>query len=114
MKRYIYKKTAFDIIRESLTAIVFTLTIIIMIVFGLWKAEVGSRIEGLRLLEESIMRAIVQCYAIEGIYPESIRYIEERYGVYIDKTRYIVHYDILASNILPNVFVMELSGGRKR
>jgi len=112
MNRYVFKKTVFGVIRESVATVIFTLTIFTLILVGLWKTEVSSRTEGLRLLEKSIMQAIIQCYAIEGSYPESIKHIEERYGVYIDRTRYVVHYDIFASNILPNVMVIELSGGR--
>ena len=110
----IFKKNAFDTIRESLTAVIFTFAVIVIIVIGLRQTEISSRAEGLRLLEESVMRAAVQCYAIEGIYPDSVSYIERRYEVYIDRTRYAVHYEIFASNILPDITVVELSGGRRR
>jgi len=109
MKRSIFKKTAFDLIRDSVASIIFTFAVIAMIVVGLWKTEAASRAEGLRLLEESLMRAVVQNYAIKGIYPDSLRYIEERYGIYIDRTRYVVHYKIFASNILPHITVLELN-----
>ena len=114
MKKSIFKKTAFDLIRESLAAVIFTLLVIAMITVGLWKTENSSRAEGLRLLEESLMRAVVQNYAIKGMYPDSLGYIEEHYGVYIDRTRYVVHYRIFASNILPDITVLELSEGWRR
>ena len=97
--------------RESFTAVIFTLAVTVMIYIGLRETEISSRAEGMRLLEESVMRAAVQCYAIEGSYPDSIAYIEGHYGVYIDKARYAVHYEIFASNILPDITVMELGGG---
>ena len=114
MRRGIFKKSAFDTVRESLTPVIFTLAVIVMIVIGLRATEASSRTEGLRLLEESVMRAAVQCYAIEGSYPDGITYIERHYGVYIDRTRYAVHYDIFASNILPDITVLELSGGGRQ
>ena len=110
-RKNIFKKSAFDTIREGLTPVIFTFVIIVMIVIGLRETEVSSRAEGLRLLKESVMRAAVQCYAIEGRYPDGIKYIEEHYGVYVDRTRYAVHYEIFASNILPDITVMELGGG---
>ena len=113
MRKSIFKKTAFDVIRDSMAAVVFTFAVIAVIVVGLWKTEASSRAEGLRLLEESIMRAVIQCYAVEGAYPDSLKRIEEHYGVYIDGTRYVVHYDIFASNILPDITVMELEGRRR-
>ena len=113
MKRNIFKKSAFDAIRDCLATIVFTLAVIAMVIVGLRATEISSRAEGLRLLEESIMRAVIQCYAVEGAYPDSLKRIEEHYGVYIDGTRYVVHYDIFASNILPDITVMELEGRRR-
>ena len=114
MRKSIFKKNAFDTVRDALASVVFTLAVIVMIVIGLRETEISSRAEGLRLLEEGIMRAAVQCYAVEGSYPEGIKYIEERYGVYIDRTRYVVHYEIFASNILPDITVLELGAGRRR
>ena len=114
MRRDIFKRTAFDAVRDSAPPVIFTLAVIIMIVVGLRETEISSRAEGLRLLEEGVRRAAVQCYAIEGSYPDSIGYIEEHYGIYIDKTRYAVHYEIFASNIMPDITVMELAGGRRR
>jgi len=108
MKSDVFKKSAFDTIRGGLTPVVFTLSVIAMVLIGLRETEVSSRAAGLRLLEESLMRAAVQCYAVEGSYPEGIAYIEKHYGVYIDRTRYAVHYEIFASNILPDITVMEL------
>ena len=105
-KKYVFKKSALDTIRDTLRPVAFTLAVIVMIVIGLRTTEVSSRAEGLRLLEESLMRAAVQCYAVEGSYPESLAYIEKRYGVYIDRTRYAVHYEIFASNILPDITVV--------
>ena len=114
MKKGIFKKNAFDLIRESGASVIFTLAVMGAIVIGLRETEISSRSEGLRLLEESLTRAAVQCYAVEGRYPDSIRYIEEHYGVYIDRARYAVHYEIFASNILPGITVLELEAGGRR
>lgn len=95
-------------VRAVVAPVFLTLAIMIMVVFGLRQTEQSSRDEGLRLLEESVQRAAIKCYAIEGSYPESIAYIEEHYGVVIDRTRYAVHYEIFASNLLPDITVIEL------
>ena len=62
-----------------------------------------------KTLRTSIDKAIVNCYAIEGAYPESIEYIEEKYGVVIDRDKFIVIYEILGPNVLPNVIVKPLN-----
>ena len=70
--------------------------------------------ESLRSTEEGLQRAAVHCYAIEGRYPESVAYLEENYGLRIDHTRYIVHYDIFADNIMPDITVFSLANGTKQ
>jgi len=104
----IYRKNALDFLRAAVFPAVFTIIIMMMVVFGLRQTEASSNAEGLRILENSIRRAVVICYAIEGRYPESIEYIEEHYGVFIDRTRFVVHYSIFASNILPEITVIKL------
>ena len=108
MRKSIYRKSAWDVLRSAILPIIFTLIVVVMIISGLNQTEESSRAEGLRILEDSIRRAVVICYAVEGRYPESITYIEEQYGIHIDRTKYVVHYQIFASNLLPEITVIEL------
>lgn len=39
-----------------------------------------SKEEEKRSLEEALQREIVQCYVLEGHYPDSLSYLEEQYG----------------------------------
>ena len=55
------------------------------------------------LLYNAINRAVISCYAAEGRYPESLDYISTHYGVIIDESKYVVEYDIFASNVKPSV-----------
>ena len=107
MKKSIYKKSAGDVLRGAVTPVIFTLVVIGMIVYGLYQAEQSSRAEGLRVLDESIRRAVVKNYTVEGKYPESVDYIKTKYGIHID-SRYVVHYSIFAENIFPEIAVIEL------
>ena len=52
-------------------------------------------------------RATVECYAIEGRYPPDVKYLEDHYGIRIDRKRFNVFYDGFASNILPDITVVE-------
>jgi len=108
MRRNIYRRSAWDFLRNAVVPILFTVAVMGMIVFGLRQTEASSRSEGLRILEDSIRRAVIVCYAVEGRYPASIKYLEEHYGIYIDRTRYLVHYNIFASNLLPDITVIEI------
>ena len=62
--------------------------------------------EGLELAEQSIRRAAVQCYALEGFFPAGVDYLEEYYGVSVDEGRYFVDYRYIASNLMPDITVL--------
>lgn len=63
--------------------------------------------EGAETLRNGIRRASVQCYAIEGRYPPSVDYLKENYGIQIDEKRYHVFYEGFASNVMPEITVVE-------
>ena len=61
--------------------------------------------EGAVTLQNSIQRASVQCYAIEGRYPASVDYLVKNYGIQIDEKKYAVFYEGFASNLMPDITV---------
>jgi hypothetical protein len=67
----------------------------------------GRAAEDRRQLEESLRRSCVACYAAEGAYPPSLEYLEEHYGLQINKTRYTVCYSAFAENLMPDITVLE-------
>ena len=106
-QRNIFRKGPLDFLRAAILPLIFTAAIIAMVISGIRQTDESSNAEGLRILEESIQRAVVMNYAIEGRYPESIKFIEENFGIHIDRTRFIVHYNVFASNILPTITVIQ-------
>lgn len=109
MKRSVFQKSALASLRAATVPMLLTVVILIAVIIGLRRTESSGRDEALRVLEEGIQRAVVQCYVVEGRYPDSIAYIEERYGVYIDKSRYVVHYKVIASNVMPEITVLTMA-----
>ncbi len=77
---------------------------------GLAGVRRGSDGEGKKQLEESIRRTAVACYATEGIYPPTVEYMQEHYGLQVDGDKYFVDYQIFASNLMPTFTVLELGG----
>lgn len=63
--------------------------------------------QSMAVTEQGIRRAVVQCYAVEGRYPESIEYLEKNYGLYVDHTRYSVAYTVHMANLMPQINVYE-------
>ena len=79
---------------------------------GVGEAARLSDEEGLRLAQEAIERAVVSCYSLEGVYPATYEDLKAKSGLAVDEEKYIVFYDIFASNIRPSVTVMERRVGR--
>ena len=69
--------------------------------------RVGGGEEGRLQLEESIRRAAVTCYAVEGIYPPNLAYLQEHYGIQVNEDRYYVFYEVFGSNMMPDITVLE-------
>ena len=47
-----------------------------------------------------------QCCAIEGAYPSSLAYLEENYGLVVNRSDYAITYEVFADNVMPNVVVL--------
>jgi len=100
-----------SLIKKLLPYIVFLGLFVLVLHFvltGLAEASSASDAEGMRIAEESIRRAIINCYASEGIYPPTFQYLIDYYGIRIDEKKFIVHYEIFAENIMPEVTVIRV------
>ena len=106
--RRAFRRGPVSVMLSSIGTIIFTLIIMVMILFGLQQTEEANRAEGVRLLEESILRAVIHSYAVSGHYPESLEYIVENFGIHIDESRFLVHYHVFGQNILPEILVWDL------
>lgn len=62
--------------------------------------------EQLDALRRSALRAAVHCYAVEGVYPQSLSELEARYGLTYNKDKYLVDYRAFASNLMPDITVV--------
>ncbi len=80
----------------------------VVILFSLLLGRIGQSAtrEQEALLEKAILNAAVTGYAINGVYPASLDEIQDDYGIIVDKDRFIVHYDVFASNLMPQVSVI--------
>jgi hypothetical protein len=90
-------------------AVLFILAALVIAAGMLWfagVAERGAASEGLRIVRDSVVRASVQCYALEGQYPPSLDYLKEHYGISPNEDVYLIHYQFVGSNLMPEIFVM--------
>ena len=94
----------------ALISLLLIAVVLAVVVVGVRGAAEANRGEAMRTLEDSLNRAAISCYAIEGAYPPTLDYLSENYGVYIDEESFIVHYEIFASNIMPDITVQPVEG----
>lgn len=80
--------------------------ILVMFMFGI--SYVGS--STVERQEASLIKAmernIVHCYALEGFYPPSLKYMEEHYGLTYNKDMFIVDYQPIGTNLYPDFTVI--------
>lgn len=81
--------------------------VLLFFLAALGNLDDGRLDEGKAQLERALRRAAVACYASEGIYPPSLDYMSEYYGIQIDESRYFVIYDAFAENLMPDITVLE-------
>lgn len=80
---------------------------VLCFLLALQRLEAGRKAEGVRQLEEALRNAAVSCYACEGFYPTDLAYLKEHYALEYDEKAYTVHYEAIASNLMPEITVLE-------
>ncbi|MDR0310301.1 MAG: hypothetical protein LBJ21_01825 [Acidobacteriota bacterium] len=58
--------------------------------------------------KKAVERAAVLCYALEGFYPPRIEYLEEKYGLIVNRDKFMVFYRTFGSNIRPEISIHRL------
>ena len=87
-------------------------TLLVLLILAAWGVQGLSQRVGEQQavwLQQSILRSAVQCYSIEGSFPttaQGVAYLSERYGLHIDHRHYVVYYESMGANMLPQVRVL--------
>jgi hypothetical protein len=84
--------------------------VILLLGVLLGNAADTSSEEALNAVRDSIIRASVTCYAIEGVYPESLQYLIDNYSLAVDINRYNVYYSRISDNLMPTIIVKARGG----
>ncbi len=84
-------------------SIALILSFLLFFYYSVVNVNEKSENEKFDILAEAIIKSAVQCYAIEGFYPPDIAYLEKNYGLIVNHEKYVVSYNVFASNLMPNV-----------
>lgn len=85
----------------------FSVALVLLFVLFFYRSvgnvNVRRNSEKTNILADAIIKSAVQAYAIEGFYPPDITYMEDNYGLIIDHDKYVISYNVFASNIMPEI-----------
>lgn len=82
-------------------------TILLLFCLGISHLEQGQHREDKQILEEALRRTAVACYAAEGFYPPDVAYMQQHYGLRFDENRFTIRYEVFASNLMPDITVLD-------
>ncbi len=92
---------------QEILIIIITILILLASIQVINNFSTKSNEDAVKLLEDTLMRAAVQCYAIEGGYPPNLKYLSDNYSIILDEEKYFYHYDVQGSNIAPKIMVIK-------
>ena len=103
VKKWRGDKTAADKVRHK--APLFS-ALFLLFLSGLSSISKTTQAQQQASLAAAIRRSAVHCYATEGAYPASLSYLKEHYGIRYDEKKYLVDYEVFASNLMPEITVI--------
>lgn len=102
-------------IREYLLFAAIILAAALILIFGVFgRAPDDGVEESIQAIRSTILEKSLQCYVIEGAYPDDISWLEEHYGLIINKNDYYVVYRPIAENVPPQISVVHKNGKDER
>lgn len=79
---------------------------------GVNRLEGARSTQGRQQLEDALRRTAVSCYASQGFYPPSVDYMVRHWGLRYDPEQFTIHYEVFASNLMPDITVLDNAYGR--
>ncbi|MEF9974402.1 MAG: hypothetical protein RSJ41_09405 [Clostridia bacterium] len=97
--------------RALLASVVVFMLLLTGINLLLGSVDSASQQQQAEMVKRAVKRAALTCFALEGRYPQTLDYLAEHYGLRYNANKYIVRYDAFASNVMPDISVLEIGGG---
>ena len=88
-------------------SIIFFIAVIAVFIIGITAISSNNEKDERKILESALNKDVVHCYAIEGYYPPNLQYIKDHYGLTYDEDKFLVDYEPIGNNIMPNVTIVE-------
>lgn len=87
--------------------------VLVLCLLGSWLEDFrrDSHVRQLQTLESALNRSVLLCYALEGRYPQSLEELLSRCDLTWDRQVFYVDYRPMGGNLMPDITVVDLSGG---
>lgn len=110
MRRNRFEPNPLGILPRLISMLPLLVGVIILILFlqGIQSVSDTTAAKQQESLETALSRSIAQCYAVEGMYPPSLSYIKEHYGLTYDESKFMIDYRPVGSNLMPEVIVLPI------
>lgn len=93
--------------KSKYLAISLMAAILLFFIFFINNINEKNENEKFEILMEALKKTSVQCYATEGFFPPNVDYMEKNYGLTVDHKKYVIYYNVFASNIMPDILVFQ-------
>lgn len=113
MNRFTKKSIKNRIFNSFNVSILIFVAILGLFFFGVSSVSSSEITNDKEILEEAVLHDVIHCYSIEGTYPPSVSYMEKHYGLTYDKDKYIVDYQFIGANIMPQIDIIKKSGNKR-
>ncbi len=91
--------------KQRIVLMILSLFIVGILFYGVLNSQKEYNQNELERIESNIRKAAITCYSIEGFYPSDLDYLEENYGLVINDQEINVFYQVVGSNIFPDIMV---------
>jgi len=98
-------------IAKAITFVAVLVVAVFLVFAGLGSLSSTQSDKQLEIVRDAIMRAAIQCYALESQFPPSLAYLEENYGLILDRDKFIFHFSVSGENFLPKIDVFPKETG---
>ncbi len=107
MNRFGKQELKYRLIHSVNYSLLLFIAIIVLFIFAINNVANQNISNETQILTDALNKDIIHCYSIEGKYPPDIEYMEQHFGLNYDHNKYIINYEYIGSNIMPNVTVIE-------
>ena len=96
--------------KKDIASILIFVALIIVFIVTINNITTKNNGRELQIVRDAVKNAALTCYAVEGVYPDDLKYLQEHYHLSYNDEKYYVFYEPLASNLMPSIKVAERGG----